>query len=349
MKAELLIPTIALFATTLSLQSCAISATHVSTQQVTVTHEHRVNLPAAMYSPGSNNTPMLEKKGDLALSVDMTNSGHNSNNDSNPEGIPNKITEGTTNQNISKTQTFSVNTAYAITDKIAIMASISTGKNKESYRPYIESWNLTKDIYTFEYWAGIPLSWDEWIQGTWYSTEQIQTINDYQKVSKNLTRSYKYFDSELAVGKYTYKNKIKTGLYGGLGFAQNQFDGHLDRGSIPAVYGHHDASLFKIFILPSAAYRTGWFEFGAAMKGSFMRYHLKSARIGDKAYDNEVENLAFVEPSMFLRIGPRAFRLNFEQKFLACLGKSPFPTNNSLSSVGIVSTLNVKDLRRKKS
>lgn len=342
-------PIIALFATALSLQNCTVGATLVSSQQVTVTHEHRVHLPASMYSPGSNNTPMLEKKGDITLAVDMTDSGNNTNNDSNPEGIVTNITEGITHQNISETKTFSINGGYALTDKIGLTASISTGRNKEEYRPYIESWNLTKEIYTYEYWAGIPLGWDEWIGGTWYSTEQIQTINDYQKVSKSLTSSYRYFDSELAIGKYTNKNKVKTGLYGGLGFAQNQREGHLNRGFIPEAYGRHEASIFKMFVLPSAAFRSGWIEFGASMKGSFLHYNLKSSAFGDRQYAAESENLFFMEPAMFLRIGPRAFRVNLEQKWLSGFGKTPFPINKSFTSVGIVSMLNVKNLRQKNS
>jgi hypothetical protein len=343
MKAGLLIPITALSALALSLQSCTVGATLVDSQQVTITHEHRVHLPAAMYSPGSNNTPMFEKKGELSLAIDMTNSGENSNDDSNPEGDPMHIKDGITHQDISKTRTFSVNAGYALSDKIGLTASISTGKNKEEYRPYIESWNLTQEIYNYEYWAGIPLDWDTWIEGTWYDTEQIQTINDYQKVSKNLSRSYQYFDSELAIGKYSNKNKIKTGLYAGLGYAQNQADGHMDRSDITDAYGHHEASFFKMFVLPSAAFRKGWIEIGGALKGSYLHYNLKSTEVADRAYKSDSDNLFFVEPSMFLRIGPRAFRINLEQKWLACLGKSPFPSNNSFTSIGIVSTLNVKD------
>ena len=342
MKARFFFPVSALFLAALFFQSCAINSTLINSQQVTVTHEHQVDLPAAMYSPGASNTPMFEKKGDISLSVNMTDSGKNTNDDSNPEGNPAKVTEGTTHQNISKAKTFTVNGGYALTDKIGLTGSFTTGKTKEEYRPYIESWNLTKETYSTEYWVGIPVWWDTWIGGTWYSTENVQAINDYQKVSKTLTRSYKYYDGELAIGKYTHKNKFKTGLYGGLGFAQNQYDGHLNRGASTNVYGHHEASFFKVFVLPSVAFRAGWLELGAAIKGSFLNYNLKSTVTADRKYAAASDNLFFVEPSLFIRFGPRAFRVNVEQKWLNALGKSPFSTNKAFTSIGVISTLNLK-------
>jgi hypothetical protein len=348
MKIQLLIPVSGCFALAFLLQSCAVSSTLVDSREITITHEHRVNLPAALYSPGTSNTPMFEQKGDLSLSVNMTKSGENTNDDSNPNGDPKNITEGITHQDISKAKTFTVNAGYALSDDIGLTANFTTGSRRDEYYAYIESWNLTQDIYNYEYWAGIPLTWEHWIGGTWYSTETIQAINDYQKVGKKLTRSYRYFDGEVAVGKYAHKNKIKTGLYGGLGFAQNQTEGHMDRGTMKDAYGRHNASFFKVFVLPSAAFRAGWFELGAALKGSYMHYKLRESSFGDRSYAADAENLFFVEPSLFFRFGPHAFRINVEQKWLSSLGKSPFPVNNAFTSVGVISMLNTKKATPKK-
>ena len=342
MKAQSLLPISALFSVILLFQSCAINSTLIDTQQITVTHEHRVELPAAMYTPGTSNLPMFEKKGDVSLAVSMTNSGKNTNNDSNPEGDPTKVSGKTTHQTISKTRTYTVNAGYALTDEIGLTASFTTGKDREEYRPYIESWNLTQDVYSTEYWVGFPLTWDNWVQGSWQSNNQIQTINDYQKVSKNIVRSYKYYDGELAIGKYKKHNNLKTGMYGGLGFAKNEFKGHLTRNYHRDIYSQHDASFFKLFVLPSAAYSQGWIELGAAVKGSFLRYNLKSMENNDRQYSAEVKNIFFVEPTVFLRIGPKAFRVQVEQKWLKGLGKSPFSTNNSFTSVGVISMLSMR-------
>ena len=342
MKTQFIIPTIALFSAATFLQSCGISSTLIESKQVTVTHEHRVNLPASMYTPGASNLPMFEKKGDVSLSIDMTNSGKNTNGDTNPSEDPYNVTAGNSNQNISKTKTYTVNAGYAITNNIGLTASFTTGKAKESYRPYIESWNMTQQVYSNTYWAGIPLTWDTWLNGSWQSTDQIQTINDYQKVSKNLARSYRYSDGEVAIGKYTCNNKVKTGLYGGLGIAQNTYQGHLNRGNSENVYGQHEASLFKVFVLPSVAFRKGWLELGAAIKGSYIRYNLKGTESNSQYYAAEVEDLLYVEPSLFLRFGPRAFRVNVEQKWLNSLGNSAFPTNSSFTSVGVISMLNTE-------
>lgn len=345
MKAQFLIPSSSLLFIAALLQSCAINSTLIDSKQVTVTHEHRVKLPAAMYTPGASNLPMFEKKGEASLSVSMTNSGKNTNNDSNPEGDPNKVRGGVTHQNISKTRTYSMSGGYALTDKIGLTASFTTGKDREEYHPYIESWNLTQDVYNTDYWFGIPITWDHWVQGSWQSTDQVQTINDYQKLRKTIVRSYQYYDGEVAVGKYQRKNNLKTGFYAGLGLAQNQYEGHLARYGNGDVYGRQEASFFKLFLLPSVAYSSGWMELGAACKGSFMRYNLKSIETSTRQYDAASNDLFFVEPSVFLRIGPKAFRVHVEHKWLNSLGKSPFPTNSSFTSIGVISIVNTKNNR----
>ncbi len=342
MKAQLFLPVSLLFSAILLFQSCAYNSTLIDSKQVTVTHEHRVDLPAAMYTPGASNIPMFEKKGDVSLAVSGTNSGKNTNNDSNPEGDPTKVSGETTHQNISKTRTYSVNAGYALTNSIGLTASFTTGNDQEEYRPYIESWNLTQDVYSTTYWLGFPVSWDEWVGGSWSATHQVQIINDYQKVSKNIIRSYKYYDGELAIGKYKKHNNLKTGMYGGLGYAQNQYKGHLERNHYSDVYSQHDASFFKLFVLPSAAYSHGWVELGAAFKASFLRYNLKSMENNDRQYSAEAKNMFFVEPSVFLRFGPKAFRIHVERKWMNSLGKSSFPTNKSYTSVGFISMLNTK-------
>ncbi len=345
MKAQFLISACSFFAATLLLQSCAVNSTLIDSKQVTVTHEHRVNLPAAMYTPGAANLPMFEKKGDASLAVSMTDSGKNTNNDSNPEGDPNKVKGGTTFQTISKTQTYSVNAGYALRDDLGLIANFTVGKDRAEYHPYIESWNLTQDVYSTEYWFGIPITWNHWIQGSWHAINKVETINDYQKLRKTIVHSYQYYDGEVAIGKYRRKNNLKTGFYGGMGLAQNQFEGHLTRTGNAEAYGKHEASFFKLFLLPSAAYSSGWVELGVAAKGSFLRYNLKSAEAFSRQYDALSQNLYFVEPSVFLRIGPKACRIHVEHKWLSSLGKSPFPTNGSFTSVGVISMLNVKKSR----
>ncbi len=51
MKAQFLISACSFFEATLLLQSCAVNSTLIDSKQVTVTHEHRVTLPAAMCLP----------------------------------------------------------------------------------------------------------------------------------------------------------------------------------------------------------------------------------------------------------------------------------------------------------
>lgn len=334
MKPTFFAPAVTLLFAAITLQSCITGASLVKSTNYSVTHEHRVDLPASMYSPGVSQTPMFDKKGEIAISAHMTNSGENENNDPNPTADPAKIKDGLTRQNISKVRTFSFGGGYALTDKIGLLLNFNVGKGADEHNPYIESWNLTEDLYTYEYWAGIPLGWNEWIGGTWYASDEITTLNDYQRIGKTLQRSYQYFDVEAAVGKYMSRDWLRTGFYGGLGIARNQYQGHLTRDNIRETYGQHDATFLKVFILPSVAVHKDWFELGASMKSSYLGYNLHATEV----YGAAKESLIFVEPALFLRVGPRYLQLSVEQKWLGSLGDAPFKTNKAFTSVGVLST-----------
>ena len=344
MKINLLLSHCGLLLAALSLQNCAVDSKLIKTEHKTVIHEHRVHLPAAMYTAGSSNVPLFDKQGDLLLAVDFANSGDNTNDDKNRGGNSTNVIDGITHQSASSTKTFSLKGGYALTDRIGIIGSVTTGGHEATYKPYIESWNIQKSTYDNEYWLWLPLPWDVWNGYSWSQVDEITTINGYEKMSKELTRRYRYFDAELGVGKFSKKKKWKTEIYGGLGLAKNTFDGHLDRGT--EVYGRHEATFYKAFVQPAAAFSSNWFEAGAAFKGSFMHYQLDATEINERRFESENTNLLFVEPSLFMRFGPRAFRVTLEQKWLACLGDSPFPLNKSYLSLGLVSMLNVP---RKKS
>lgn len=323
------------------LQGCAVDSKLVNSQQQTVTHEHRVHLPAALYTAGSSNPPLFEKKGELMLAVDYTHSGENTNYDKNKGGNQANVVDGITHQTSSSTQTYSAKGAYALTDGIGIMGNVTLGSKNEMYTPYIESWNIQKETYQNEYWAWLPVPWDAWNGVSWTQIDEFQTVNNYDKISKNIARSYRYVDTELGVGKFSHKNKWKTEIYGGLGFAQNKYTGHLDRNNRLEVYASHEASLYKVFAQPAGAYSSGWFEAGAALKASYVNYNLKSGSgSGNENLGKETGSQFFAEPSVFMRIGPRACRLSIEHKWLATIGKSRFPVNSSFLSFGIVSILN---------
>ncbi|MBL7826717.1 MAG: hypothetical protein JNJ57_08810 [Saprospiraceae bacterium] len=322
----------------ISLQSCVVGADLVKSTNYTVTHEHRVNLPANVYSPAASQLPMFDKKGEKSIAFSMTNSGENDDNDPNPNADPNNIKEGITTQDITQVRTFSLGGGYALTDQLAVIGNVQAGKGSGSYKPYIESWNLTEDLYSYEYWAGIPLGWDEYIGGTWYSNEKFTTLNEYQRIGKTLNHSYRYFEAEAGVGRYHSQDWVRAGFYGGLGYANNQFQGHLKRNGANQVYGEHKASLFKMYVLPAVSAHKGWIECGASMKTNFMLYKLNAGTYADQQFGAEKHPVVMLEPAMFLRIGPRYFQVQLESKYLGSVGKAPFPTNKIFTSVGVLST-----------
>ena len=341
MKNNLLCLPAGLLLTALFLQGCNANSKLLDSHQQVVTHEHRVHLPAAMYAPGSSNTPFFEKQGELQLAVDYTQSGKNTNDDSNNGGSQSHVVDGISHQTSTRAQTYTARGGYALTDRIGIIGNLTLGSKHEDYTPYIESWNIQQSTYSSEYWAWLPVPWDVWNGVSWNQTDHIETINDYDKITKNIHRSYRYLDAELGAGRFSRHDNWKTEVYGGLGFAQNKYEGHLDRKEARAAYGRHSSNFYKIFAQPAIAYSSGWFEAGAALKGSFVHYDLKeTAAAGGQNLPGEHGNQFFIEPSLLLRIGPRACRLSIEQKWLTILGKSRFPVNSSFLSVGIISILN---------
>jgi hypothetical protein len=129
-------------------------------------------------------------------------------------------------------------------------------------------------------------------------------------------------------------------LYGGLGFARNSAEGHLQRGNTEAAYARHDANFFKVFVLPSAAFRVGWIEAGLSLKSSLLLYRLQSTTSGNNQYAAESDNAFFIEPAMFLHFGPRAFKIKLEHKWLKNLGDTSLPYNPRFTSIGVMTTLN---------
>ena len=338
MKQSLTLSLAVLFLYCLGLQSCAVGAELVSSTNYSITHEHRVDLPATLYAPGGEQMPMFERRGEKMLAISRTKSGKNEDNDPNPDADPSQLREGLTRQKIAQERTFSIAGGYALTDRLGLTARLQAGQSSATYRPYIESWNLTENVYNYEYWAGIPLGWDQWQGGTWYSTDKVLITNDYQRIGKTIHRSYRYVDGEAALGRYVSKNEIRAGLYGGLGFADSRFQGHLEREYEPEVYGQHHASLFKVFALPAASFHRGWLEIGASLRTTFLHYNLNGADLNGRRYAAEQKNLVVTEPAFFLRLGPRYCQLYAEQKFLVPLSEMPFPTNRTFGSVGVMST-----------
>jgi len=328
---------------TLSLQSC-VSPGLLSTEQISVTHEHRVHLPPKMYSPGSSNAMLFEKQGDLAIGIEMTNSGENKNEDPNARIPGSNIIDGVTNESVNMMKTFSVNAGYALTDQIGLIGKVTTGNEEATYHPYIESWNIDRNTYNDNYWIWLPTPWNGWEDHIgWTQLRQTDVVKDYQKISKEVQRSYRYFDAEFGVSKFARQGRLKTEYYGGLGLTGNTTQGHLLRtGSSAPVYGEHQANLFRVFVQPAIAYSDVWFELGGALKASFMHYSLRATTIADHPLASEKHITMMLEPAVFMRVGPPQFRLNLECKWLKSVGESPFPINTGFFSAGVLSTINIR-------
>ncbi|NUO00681.1 MAG: hypothetical protein HUU01_08695 [Saprospiraceae bacterium] len=330
----------------IGLQNC-VSPRLVSTEQISVTHEHRVHLPPKMYSPGSSNAMLFEKQGDLTIGVEMTKSGENKNEDPNARVSGINIVDGVTNEYIHKVKTFSLNGGYALTDNVGLTGKLTATSKEATYHPYIESWNIDRNTYNDNYWIWFPTPWNGWEDHIgWSEIRESEVVTGYEKISKDAKHSYRYFDAEFGIGKFVRQGRLKTEYYGGLGLTSNKTAGHLQRkGGNSPVYGNQHANLARVFVQPAIAYSDIWFEMGAALKGSFLHYSLKETTIADQNFSSEKHLNVMLEPSVFMRVGPPQFRINLEYKWLKSIGELPFPTNTVFFSVGALSTINTRKKR----
>lgn len=317
--------------------SCGVSSLTSTTRVENIVHEHRVEAPVHLYQPTSSAPLFLDKAGDLSISVDFNKSGENSNNDPNLKNNLNIRSSSKSTQEINEVKMFSINTAYAITNDILVYGRIAYGKDSKTYQPYVETWDYVSNHYKTDYYLWLPLPII--FTGGSHSNE---FMANYRRYDYELTRSYENLHTEIGVAKTITRGKMRAQLSGGLGYARNNFEGHLARGNGKEVYGSHTAQWFNVHAQPSLGVKLEFFEAGMFLKNTLVNSRINATGIKGKQFSDHTETVLFVEPGFFLKAGPEYCRLSMEYRYLAPLGKPEMKFNQGIFSVGINSTLNIK-------
>jgi hypothetical protein len=318
--------------------SCGISSLTSSTRVENIVHEHRVDAPVHLYQPTSAAPLFLDKAGDLSISVDFNKSGENTNDDPNLKSDLNMKSSSNSSQKINEVKMFSMNTAYAISDDVSVYGRVAYGKESKTYQPYVEIWDLVTNTYSTDYYLWLPLP-VVFIGGAGHSSEHME---NYRRYDYELTRSYENMHTEIGVAKSISRGKMRAQFSGGLGYARNNFEGHLARGNGREVYGSHTAQWFNVHAQPSMGLKLEYFEAGMFLKNTLVNSRVNAAEIVGKQFENYSETVLFVEPGFFLKAGPEYCRFSMEYRYLAPIGKPEMKFNQGIFSIGVNSTFNIK-------
>ncbi|MBK7428703.1 MAG: hypothetical protein IPI60_17640 [Saprospiraceae bacterium] len=321
--------------------SCGVSSLTSSTKVENIVHEHQVEAPVNLYQPTSAAPLFLDKAGDLSISVDFNKSGENTNDDPNLKSDLNLRSSSKSSQKINEVKMFSMNTAYAITDDLSVYGRIAYGKESKTYQPYVEMWDLVTNNYSTDYYLWLPLPIV--FVGGGHSSEYME---NYRRYDYELTRSYENMHTEIGVAKSISRGKMRAQLSGGLGYARNNFEGHLARGNGREVYGSHTAQWFNVHAQPSIGVKLEYFEAGMFLKNTLVNSRVNATEILGKQFDNYTETVLFVEPGFFLKAGPEYCRFSMEYRYLAPIGKPEMKFSQGIFSIGVNSTFNVKKNKR---
>ncbi len=316
--------------------SCGVSSLTSSTKVENIVHEHKVAAPVHLYQPTSAAPLFLDKAGDLSISVDFNKSGENTNNDPNLKSDLNIRSSSQSTQEINEVKMFSMNTAYAITNDLSVYGRIAYGKESKTYQPYVEMWDLVTNHYNTDYYVWLP------VPIVFTGGHSSEFTENYRRYDYELTRSYENLHTEIGVAKTITRGKIRAQIAGGLGYARNNFKGHLERGTGRAVYGSHTAQWFNFHAQPSVGVKLEYFEAGMFLKNTVVNSHVSASEIKEKQFDKYSETVVFVEPGFFLKAGPEYCRFSMEYRYLAPLGKPEMKFNQGIFSIGVNSTFNIK-------
>jgi hypothetical protein len=318
--------------------SCGISSLTSSTRVENIVQEHRVDAPVHLYQPTSAAPLFLDKAGDLSISVDFNKSGENTNDDPNLKSDLNMKSSSNSSQKINEVKMFSMNTAYAITDDVSVYGRVAYGKESKTYQPYVEIWDLVTNTYSTDYYLWLPLP-VVFVGEAGHSSEHME---NYRRYDYELTRSYENMHTEIGVAKSISRGKMRAQLSGGLGYARNNFEGHLARGNGREVYGSHTAQWFNVHAQPSMGLKLEYFEAGMFLKNTLVNSRVNATEIMGKQFENYSETVLFVEPGFFLKAGPEYCRFSMEYRYLAPIGKPEMKFNQGIFSIGVNSTFNIK-------
>ncbi len=317
--------------------SCGVSSLTSTTRVENIVHEHKVEAPVHLYQPTSAAPLFLDNAGDLSISVDFNKSGENTNNDPNLKNDLNIRSSSKSRQKINEVQMFSMNTAYAITNDISVYGRIAYGKDSETYQPYVETWDLVTNHYNTDYYVWLPLPIV--FAGGGHSSEFME---NYRRYDYELTRSYENLHTEIGVAKTISRGILRAQFSGGIGYAINNFEGHLTRGKDREVYGAHRAQWFNVHAQPSMGVKLEYFEAGMFLKNTLVNSRVNATDIKDRQFAEFSETVIFLEPGFFLKAGPEYCRFSMEYRYLAPLGNPEMKFNPGIFSIGINSTLNIK-------